>query len=577
MLDRHNGPVEHFTWLRRGLLLIVLLGLPLLHAWAQPIVLADGAAAADLDGRAEFWEEPGQSLTVQQVEAQAAGLPWQVRAAGQQHRLDGRALWLRFTAEVRDPDRWYVTVGSSGIDRVQLFHRDPSGRWVTQEAGDSRPVSRWPVPGRVPTFELQAAAGTPVTYWMRIEHERVDFATQVRLVSQAQLLADREGEQFLLGAYFGLSALLAVVALANAALHRDRYFAAYAVYLLVFSAGQAAYLGVGSQHLWDQWLWWNATSTFLLPGLSASAALWFVQVVTEPARFSRALNVTVGLFIAVLLLVAALDTVFPSRGLLLARLVLTAIALGLVVLLIALVWVRADDPDIRIIALGFVPVLVMALFPIARGLGLIPNSSFTRYGLAIGAAIEMPILFYALSLRGSRRREAQLRASALPRTDALTGLADRRSLVQRLEAALTRARNQKHPCALLVARLSNQDAIAAAHGREMVDRALVVTASHLRRAATDIDLAARVGDREFALLVEGPTTPDIANDRAQQIVASGLRRSTALPPDLTLRLQVVVAMLPDQQPDAAASLQWVLAALALVRPDSRKQIRALNF
>jgi two-component system, sensor histidine kinase LadS len=252
------------------------------------------------------------------------------------------------------------------------------------------------------------------------------------------------------------------------------------------------------------------------------------------------------------------DTVWPTRELLLARLVLTTVALGFVALLIGLVWTKADDPDIRIIALGFVPVLVMALFPIARGLGLIPNSIFTRYGLAIGAALEMPILFYALSLRGSRRREAQLRASALPRTDALTGLADRRSLLQRLEAALARARHQKHPCALLLVKLANQDAIATAHGREMVDRALVVVASHLRRAATDIDLVARVADRCFALLLEGPTTPDIALDRAQ-------------------RLQVVVAMLPDQQPDAEGALQWAQAALDLVRPESRKQIRSLNF
>lgn len=566
-----------FSFLR-CVALLLWCWLPVSQAWAQqPLVLTEGAGQVELDGRVEYWEEPGQALTVDQVEAAAGSLPWQVRSPGHQHRLDGKALWLRFTAEVRDTGSWYLTVGSSGIDRVQLFYRAPDGRWVVQEAGDSRPVSVWPVPGRVPTFELNARPGEPVTYWMRVEHERVDFAAALKLLSQVQLLAAREGEQFLLGAYFGLSALLALVAIANAIVHRDRYFGAYAVYLVVFSAGQAAYLGVGSQHLWDSWLWWNAASTFLLPGLSASAALWFVQVVTEPARFSRALNVTVSAFIAVLLFIAAIDVVFPSRGLLLARLVLTGLSLVFVVLLIGLVWTKADDPDIRIIALGFVPVVVMALFPIARGLGLIPNSIFTRYGLAIGAALEMPILFYALSLRGSRRREAQLRASALPRTDALTGLADRRSLLQRLEAALTRARNQKHPCALLLAKLANQDAIASAHGREMVDRALVVVASHLRRAATDIDLAARAGDRYFALLVEGPTTPDVALDRAQQLVASGLRQARALPPGLTLRLQVVVAMLPDQQPDAEGALQWVQSALDLVRPESRKQIRSLNF
>jgi len=224
-----------------------------------------------------------------------------------------------------------------------------------------------------------------------------------------------------------------------------------------------------------------------------------------------------------------------------------------------------------------VPVLVMALFPIARGLNLIPNSLFTRYGLSMGAALEMPILFYALSRRGSRRRESQLRASALPHTDALTGLADRRTLLERMEAALARARQQKHSCALLVAKVANAEAIASEHGRDTLDRALVVTASHLRRAATDVDLAARVGDREFALLLEGPSSPEIASSRAQQLVASGLRNSLALPQEMTLRLLVVITLLPDQQPDAESSLIWALDALAAVRPDSRKQIRPLNF
>ena len=87
--------------------------------------------------------------------------------------------------------------------------------------------------------------------------------------------------------------------------------------------------------------------------------------------------------------------------------------------------------------------------------------------------------------------------------------------------------------------------------------------------------ASRVEERDFALLLEGPANSDQANARAQQVVASGLRPSQALPPELTLRLQVVVAMLPGQQPDAAATLQWTLAAAASVKPDSRKQIRML--
>lgn len=542
---------------------------------AEAIVLDSQEGSIPLSGRAWVWIEPGRDTTVDEIAAAGDALGWKPLDTGQ-YRLDGSAMWVRFDVQRRDAAHWYVTVGLSGADQVQLFHREAQGGWSSQEAGDSRPVSQWPLPGRVPTFELQGRPSGAERFYLRIVHDRVDFAAPLSLYSQARLLAVREREQLLLGAYFGLAVLLAVVSIFNFIGYRDRLFGVYATYLLAFTAGQAAYVGVGAQYLWNNWLAWNAESTFVLPALAAPAALWFVDAVTEPARFSHALHRMVQVLIAVLLVTALVDPLVPTRALLGLRLALTALSVPLVALLIGLVWRKGDDPDIRVIALGFVPVLVTALFPIARGLNLMPNSILTRYGLTMGAALEMPILFYALSRRGSRRREGQLRASALPRTDALTGLADRRSLLQRLDGTMARARQQKHACALLVARIANLDAIGSQHGRDAIDRALVVMASHMRRAGGDVDTAARIGEREFALLLDGPTTAETATSRAQQLVASGLRPSSALP-DATLRVVVVIAMLPDQQADADTALQWALDALAGVRPDSRKQIRALNF
>jgi diguanylate cyclase (GGDEF)-like protein len=460
---------------------------------------------------------------------------------------------------------------------VQLFYRGADGRWVEQEAGDTKPVSQWPLPGRFPTFELATGASSPVRHWLRIEHARVDFASPIAIYAQSSLLAAREREQFLLGAYFGLAALIALVAAANAAAYRDRSFGVYAFYVAALAAGQLAYLGVGAQHLWDQSLKWNETATFLLPGISSAAALWFARTVTEPARFSKTLDLAVWSLIAALLSAVALDTFLTSRNSFALVMLLILVAMGVVVGLIALVWTQGDDPYIRLVALGFLPVLVMALFPVARGLNLIPASALTRYALSIGAVIEMPILFYALSLRGSRRREAQVRAAALSRNDALTGLAHSRTLLQRLEGAITRARSLKHACVLMAVKISNFEAITAQYGRETADRVLVVTASLLRHAITDIDMAARVGEHEFALLLEGPTTKENAMSRAQQVVASGLRSSQALPAGTALKFHVALALLPDKDLDAARSMKWLLDSVAAMPAEARKLIRPLNF
>jgi diguanylate cyclase (GGDEF)-like protein len=556
-----------------------LLPAPAQQAAAAPpaIVLATGLPAVSLDGRSRYWLDPTGLRSAGQVEAAGETLPWALRKSHRSYNIDEKALWFQFDIVSAGQQRWYVQLDSSGIDRAQLFYRGADGAWVEQEAGDSKPVSQWPVPGRFPTFELSPGSARPVRHWLRVEHARVDFATPIGIYEQSSLLAAREREQFLLGSYFGLAVLIALVAAANAAAYRDRNFGVYAFYVAVLAAGQLAYLGVGAQHLWDHWLKWNETATFLLPGISSAAALWFARTVTEPARFSKALDLSVWSLIAALLSAVALDTYLTSRSSFALVMVLTLIAMAVVVGLIVLVWTQGDDPYIRLIALGFLPVLVMALFPVARGLNLIPASALTRYALTIGAAIEMPILFYALSLRGSRRREAQVRAAALSRNDALTGLAHSRTLLHRLDDAIARARSLKHACALMAVKISNLDAITAEFGRETADRVLVVTASLLRQVITDIDMAARVSEHAFALLLEGPTTTANAISRAQQLVASGLRSSDALPPGTSLKFHVTLAMLPDKDLDAAGSMQWLLDSVAAMPAESRKLIRPLNF
>jgi hypothetical protein len=78
-------------------------------------------------------------------------------------------------------------------------------------------------------------------------------------------------------------------------------------------------------------------------------------------------------------------------------------------------------------------------------------------------------------------------------------------------------------------------------------------------------------------LLEGPTTAEQAMNRAQELVARGLRSSTALPAAATIKFHVAVALLPHQDLDAAASLRWLLEAVNAMPPDVRKLIRPMNF
>jgi len=541
------------------------------------IELSPGQPPVSLAGQARAWIDPTGFRTADQVEAMAASLQWSLHQRGRSYELYDKALWIQFDAVVRGERHFLLQITSSTLPAAQLFYRARDGRWIEQKAGTATAVSDWPVPGRYPTFELAPGDGNPVRYWLRIEQAHVEFTAPLRLYESSGLLATRERAQFLLGAYFGLAGLIALGALVNAIARRDRNFAVFAFYVTVLAAGQLAALGLGEQHLWDGWSGWNEIATFLLPGISSAAGLWFARNITEPARFSRALDLAVWSVIAALLSAAALDTVLALPTSFLLVMALTVVGIAVAAGLILLVWTHGEDRHIGLIALGFVPLLATELVTAMVGLELISPTVLTRDTLVLGTAAALPLLFYALSMRSSHRREAQLRAAALARDDVLTGIAHDRTLLQRLGGAIERARTLKQHCALMTLKISNFEALAAEYGREAADRALVVAASLLRRAATDIDLEARVGDHHFALLLESPTTAESALNRAQELVARGLRPSTALPGGAAIKFHVAVALLPQAELDAAASLQWLLDAVNAMPPEARKLIRPMNF
>lgn len=540
-----------------------------------PVISLGGEWGIPLYGRSLYWIDDHAAQGVEQVEA--GNKPWRLRDRNQQDRLQGSALWIQFDATQPPGERWYLEVGSAVYGKVQLHYRDRTGAWVVQGSGTSLPVSDWTVAGRVPTFALSPETGRPVRYWLRVEDDRADFSAPLALYRSDRLQEKREREEFLYGAYFGLAALVTMASVVNGLAFRDRSFLAFALYIFLLGAGQLGRAGVGAQHLWRDLAVWNSAALALWPGAAAAAALWFAKVVTEPARLSRALDLSVWALILAVLASVAVDIAIGtpmSRGLVLG---LTALSLLAVLSMVMWGWIDGADPHLRWVALGLLPVLFIALFPLARGFGLMPTNVLTRSGLFFAVVLQLPIIYYALHLRLIARREGQLRAAALSRSDALTGLPHRQALVERLDSSLAHARGQKQQCALLGVRISNLDAIVEEFGRDASDKALVVAASHLRRTIVDFDMAARVGEREFAVLLEAPVTPELAISRAQQVVANGLKQVAALPAALTLKFHVTVAMLPLPQLDGAGSLEWTLEGLDQITPDARKLIKTLNF
>jgi len=98
------------------------------------------------------------------------------------------------------------------------------------------------------------------------------------------------------------------------------------------------------------------------------------------------------------------------------------------------------------------------------------------------------------------------------RTDSLTGLANRRAFTERLNLELLRARRYDLPMSLAMIDLDGLKQINDAFGHPAGDSILREVAQRIRYAIREIDLPARCGGDEFAVLL--PNTP---KEQAQRV------------------------------------------------------------
>ena len=117
-----------------------------------------------------------------------------------------------------------------------------------------------------------------------------------------------------------------------------------------------------------------------------------------------------------------------------------------------------------------------------------------------------------------RRSEAE--KSYLAEHDALTGLPNRRRFLDRLGAAVERARQSGTGIALMFIDLDGFKQVNDLHGHACGDQVLQAVATRIADCVREQDAVARIGGDEFTVVLEGITTPLDAGALADRIIAA---------------------------------------------------------
>lgn len=173
--------------------------------------------------------------------------------------------------------------------------------------------------------------------------------------------------------------------------------------------------------------------------------------------------------------------------------------------------------------------------------------------------------------RTEELRRANERLAALAVTDELTGLANRRRVIERLEEAIAFVRRTRTPLAVALVDLDRFKDVNDTLGHAAGDRALVNAAEAMQKELRTEDLLGRYGGEEFLAVLAG------TDEAGASVVGERMRLAVeTLPSDprlgFVLTASIGLAAFDDPQLDAAELIRRADAALYTAKANGRNRV-----
>lgn len=588
-------------------LFLVCLGLVTTWAHAAPVYLSGERDAFEVDGHWQYLADPEGDLTADEIFSNAGRIFHALPGNGPNLGFVEGAHWFRLAvANVDHPSRrWLLQIAYPLLDEIDLWLRKGKGSLEHVAMGDSLPFAARPLEHRhfVVPFSLEAGQGAEFLI-------RVRNAGSVQVPGEILTLEAFHSQdqriQFLLGAYYGLLAALAIY---NGLIYlsfRDISYLYYVAYLATYLVLQMTLNGVAFQYLWPQWPGLNNDA---IPVLVAVAMGWVVLFTRSFLGLKGRRPMADAAFLGLAGFGGSLAVMFLFLPFALA--VQAAAWLALMVVVVILVVAGQDFfhgvKAARYFLLAWAVFLLGIATYVLKTFGVLPANLITEYAVQLGSALEAILLSFALAdrvrlLKQQSERLQREAASQLERrvaertcelndalsqlsrmnqslqaqsaTDGLTGVRNRRFFDERLPAEWKRAHRGGYPLGLLMVDIDHFKSVNDRFGHQLGDTALQRVAKeirrHLRRPGDEV---ARYGGEEFAVLL--PNTDGAGAAAVAERMRMAVQAVVLPHPQALVRMTVsigVASTLPAHPEGHGELLEAADAALYLAKAAGRNRV-----
>lgn len=615
-----------FLWDARRTLLFCVFCLTYLvaqHAPAQTELLIDNEPHYSLSTHFSALQHHGVGLTLEQaIQLQAQGefsKADTLSASVTNFGLTRAQVWLYqgFTTGNSVPERWILEVAHASLDSVDLYIAPEGSSYLHQHAGDLVPFVDKRFPHRHHLFELQLEPDTRYQIFIKTSSAGT-LSVPVSLWQPDALWAEDQFSYTFLSAYYGLLGGLMFYNLFLFLSLRDKLYLIYVAFVGFLALGQAGLAGLTGQFLWPS----NAMLTHLSPTGGVALAGFFGTLFAQRFLGSTPRSLYMHWVMPLLGVVFALCfliTLFVSyfAGAVIVN--VTSLLFALSALIIGGVSLYRGQPGARFFVLAWVSLLVSILVMASHNLGLLPSNGFTSNALMFGSAAEMLLLSLALADRinsmqraqdlaqqealavnrkmvdALRESERRLESRVTERTvelkqaneeltrnkvlleeqanhDALTGLANRKLLNDRLEQAQLRSQRTGQRFALMVADLDRFKQINDRFGHMAGDQVLVEVAQRLKAHLREVDTVARVGGDEFVLLLESVGSREAMQTLQHKLLTEVIKPLPIGGYDISVGMSIGMAVYPDDATNAENLFQLADKQMYSLKPDAASKV-----